>query len=192
MRKTGLVVLGALLALGPAIAARAQTSGQAERLTAWAVNMSNVGSGANATVEIVINRWSTEAERTSLINLFVEKGPAALLGGLQKAQAVGYIRLPNSLGYDLRFARQVPLDEGGRRIVIATDRPISMQEARNQPRTMDYPFTLIEIHLKKDDTGEGKMSVATKITHNKKDNLIVLENYGSEPVRLSNVKAEKK
>jgi len=30
--------------------------------------------------------------------------------------------------------------------------------------------------------------VATKITHNKKDNVIELENYSSEPVRLNSIK----
>jgi hypothetical protein len=61
----------------------------------------------------------------------------------------------------------------------------------NQPRTMDYPFTLIEIHLKKDGTGEGKLSVATKITLNKKDNVVEIENYSTEPVRLNQVRIQK-
>jgi hypothetical protein len=38
--------------------------------------------------------------------------------------------------------------------------------------------------------GEGKLSVATKITYNKKKNTVELENYASEPVRLENVRAE--
>jgi len=66
-----------------------------------------------------------------------------------------------------------------------------MWEARNQPRTMDYPFTLIEIHLDKDGKGEGKASVATKISFDKDKNQLELENYSSEPVRLNNVKVEK-
>jgi hypothetical protein len=36
------------------------------------------------------------------------------------------------------------------------------------------------------------MSVATKISFNKKHNTVELENYSSEPVRLTNVKVEKK
>ena len=94
--------------------------------------------------------------------------------------------------YDLRYARQLPLPEGGRRILVATDRRIGMWEARNQPRSMDYPFTLIEIRTDKDGNGEGKLSVATKITYNKDKQTIVLENYASEPVRLQSVKVEVK
>ena len=62
---------------------------------------------------------------------------------------------------------------------------------RNQPRTVDYPFTLIEIHLNRDGEGQGKMAYATKITFDKKKNTVELENYSSEPVRLNTVKVEK-
>ncbi|MFI5178313.1 MAG: hypothetical protein ACHQO8_07110 [Vicinamibacterales bacterium] len=161
------------------------------RLSAFAVSMANIATGANARVELVINRWSTEAERQKLITTFQEKGPDKLLDALQDTKAVGYLKLPNRLGYDLRFARQTALDDGGTRIVLVTDRPIGQEEARSMARTMDYPFTLVEIHLKKDGTGEGKLSVATKIELNKKDNSVVLENWDTEPVRLNAVKIDK-
>jgi hypothetical protein len=162
------------------------------RITAWAVNMSNIATGSNAIVDITINRWSTDEERKGLITTFLEKGPEKLLDAVQDAKPVGRIRLPNTLGYDLRFARHFPMDEGGERYVIMTDRRIGFAEARNQPRTIDYPFTLIEIRVGKDGKGEGKMSVATKISYNKKQNTVELENYATEPVRLTNVKVEKK
>ena len=189
LRILGLAVLGwTMLSVIPG---HAQTNQPPLKLTAFAVNMANVATGANSQVDINITRWSTEAERQKLITTFTEKGPNKLLDALQDQKPVGYFKLPNRLGYDLRFARQIPLEDGGRRIVILTDRPISEFEAREQPRTMDYPFTLIEVRLKKDDTGEGKISVATKITLNKKDNTVELENYQSEPVRLNNIHVAK-
>jgi hypothetical protein len=66
-----------------------------------------------------------------------------------------------------------------------------MWEARENPRSRDYPFTLIEIHLDKDGKGQGKASVATKITFDKEKNTLELENYSSEPVRLNEVTVEK-
>lgn len=169
-----------------------QLPGVPLRITAWAINMSNIGTGANAVVDITINRWSTDTERQNLIDTFFKNGPDKLLDALQDTRPVGRIRFPNTLGYDLRFARHFKMDEGGERYVIVTDRRISFAEARNQPRSIDYPFTLIEIRVGRDGKGEGKMSVATKISHNKKDNTVELENYASEPVRLTNVKVEKK
>ena len=93
--------------------------------------------------------------------------------------------------WDLRFARQNQLDEGVTQILLLTDRPIGFAEARNQPRTMDYPFTLIDLRIKKDGTGVGKAAVATKIVFNKKKNVVELENYSSEPVRLNEIRIQK-
>ena len=47
--------------------------------------------------------------------------------------------------YDLHFARQRPEAEGGRMIFLMTDRYIGGWEAANRPRTIDYPFTLIQL-----------------------------------------------
>ena len=162
------------------------------RMSAVAVNMSNVGRGGANVVDIEIDRWSTEAERDDLIAAFNAKGPDALLSKLQGVKRVGYMRLPNTLGYDLHYARKHPGDDGSEQIVIATDRRIGFWEARNQPRTIDYPFTLIDIRLTAGGEGEGKISVATKISYNKKKHAVELENYASEPVRLTTVKVEAK
>jgi hypothetical protein len=179
----------------------AQTSGEKLEISAFAVNMSNIGTGSNAVVDITVNQWSTDAERERLINAMLTKGSDALLRELQKAPAKGRFRVPGqrppdphhlALGLDIRYARQTPLPEGGRRIILAMDRYIGMREARNQPRSIDYPFTLIEIRTNKDGEGEGKMSVATKISFDKDKKVIELENYASEPVRLNNVKVKVK
>ncbi len=161
------------------------------RLTAVAVNMSNVGRAGASRLDITINRWSTDAERQGLLTTFVEKGPEKLLDALQDAKPVGRINAPGTLGWELRAARYAPLPEGGSRIILVTDRPINFWEARAQPRVSDYPFTLIEIRLKPDGSGDGKASIATKITYNKKTQTIELENYASEPLRLNDVKIEK-
>jgi hypothetical protein len=190
---TRLWALAAAFSLTPLalpMLALAQTIGEPMRFTAWAVNMSNIGTGGNSTVIIQIDRWSSEAERQNLRKVFFEKGPDKLLDALQDTKRVGFMRLPNSIGYDLRAARLDPLEDGGQRVLILTDRRIGFREAASQPRTVDYPFTLIEIRLNKDGEGEGRMSVATKITFNEKKNTLELENYSSEPVRLQNVRME--
>ena len=191
------IVLG--LAMAP-LGAR-QTSGEKLEITAFAVNMSNIGPGASAVVEINIDRWSTAAEREHLITTMVEKKENELLKALQKMPSHGRFSIPGLVGPDphqlrlgnpLRYAWQTPQPEGGRRIVIATDRYIGFNEARSQPRTIDYPFTLFEIRVDKAGEGQGKMAVATKISFDKKKNAIEIENYSSEPVRLNELKLEPK
>jgi hypothetical protein len=171
------------------------------RLSAFAVNMSTVQAGRNtAVMDIRITRWSTAADREKLIKTAVEKGQDALLRELQRMPNHGKISIPGwqgpdphnaRLGWTLHYAFATPGEDGGLRIGIATDRYIGMWEARNSPRTIDYPFSLIEIRLDRSGKGVGKMAVATKIEFDKKKQQIVLENYASEPVRLNEVKIEK-
>lgn len=190
-RLTTVAVLAGAVLLGSG-ALVAQVLDLPLRMTAFAVNMGAIGRAGANTVSIQIDRWSTEEERELLMTTFVEKGPDALLSQLQKRKRVGFMRLPNSLGYDIQFARLVEGEDGGSRIILATDRRIGFQEARSQPRTVDYPFTLLEIRLDKNGEGQGKMSVATKISLNKKTKTVELENYSSEPVRLTKVTVDKK
>jgi hypothetical protein len=177
-------------------ASSTQTSGDKLEITAFAVNMSNIGPGASAVVDIRIDRWSTATERQHLIETMLTKNADALLRELQKMPSHGRFSIPGlvgpdphqlRLGHNLQYAWQMAQPEGGRRIVIATDRYIGFAEARNQPRTIDYPFTLFEIRVDKNGKGQGKMAVATKISFDKKKNAIELENYASEPVRLNEV-----
>jgi hypothetical protein len=170
--------------------ALAQTNGAAQRFTATAVNVSDVGRTGAGRVEIVVNRWSTEAECDRLLSTLLEKGPERLLSALQDNKRVGYIRTPNSIGYDLQFARRTPGEDGGERIALATDRRISFWEATNRPRSFYYPFTVIELHIGRDGHGEGKMSVATMITADNEHKTIVLEDYANQPVMLHDIRRE--
>jgi len=171
--------------------AAAQTTGKPESYNATAVNMGS-GPGMAGRVLVTIDRWSSAADRDRLLTVLRDKGPDKLLDALQDNAKVGYIRLPNTLAWDLRYAFEAALPEGGRRVVLATDRPIGMQEARNQPRTIDYPFTMIEIRFDKSGVGVGKMSVYSKITLSKDKRTIELENYDIEPVRLTEVRIDNK
>jgi hypothetical protein len=186
---TLVIVCAAILAL--AVGTLVAKAVALERYVALAVNLGGTpGPTGAGTVEITIDNWSTDAQRDQLMKTLIDKGPEKLLDTLQKMPRVGSIRTPNSIGYDLRYARKNPLDEGGEQIVLATDRYIGFWEASNRPRTVDYPFTVIEMRLAKDGVGEGKMSLFTKITYDKKKNQIVLEDYGSQPVLLTQVRRE--
>jgi len=159
-----------------------------ERFSASAINMNR---GAAGSIEIVVNRWSTDAERDRLMATMMERGPDKLLDELQKLPRVGYFRTPDSIGWDVHFARRTSLPDGGERVTLVTDRRIGFWEAANQPRSIDYPFTVVELHLNRNGEGEGKMSLATKIIADPDNKIITLENYDTQPVMLTNVKRDK-
>ena len=165
-------------------------------ISAFGVNMGTVATGGANVVDINITGWSTPEERTRLIEAMLSKGQDALLSQLQRAKVVGRIRLPNwrgpdpqnfLTGHNLRYAWSTPAQGGGRRIVAMTDRPMSFAEMRADPRTTDYPFTVIELRVDANGNGTGAIAAATKVIYDKAANNITLENFGSEPVRLEKV-----
>jgi hypothetical protein len=189
MKKVSYAIPTALACALFTVAAPAHAEEALEHFTAFAVDMGNLNRTRTEMVDIVITRWSTDDERKMLSSALLEKGPEALLAALKKTKPVGRIKTPDSLGYDLHYAHQVPISSGARRILIATDRPIGFWEARNQPRSVSYPFTLIEMRMDPTGKGQGKMSVATKITVS--GDTVELEDYASQPVRLNDIKAIK-
>jgi len=200
---TAWLLSGALAAI-VVVPARAQSvqPSATDKVTinGWALNMSNIATGANQTIRINIDRWSNPSQREHLIGTFLEKKQDGLLRELEKQPEFGRFNFPgymgpdpNSvmrLGTDIRYAMNFPGEDGGRRIVIITPRVIGFREQVDQPRTVDYPFTLFEMRFDKAGKGEGKMAYATQIKFDKKTNSIELENYSSEPVRLNNLELE--
>jgi hypothetical protein len=178
----------ALASMALASSATAQNATK-EEFTAVSVNMN---AGRMNVVDMVVERWSPEGDREALLQAFADKGQDELLKQLMKRPRLGYMRLPNTMGHDLHYAVQQPLPEGGRRIILVTDRPIGMAEARNQTRSMDYPFTMIEIRFDKAGVGVGKMSTGTKIAKSKDGTHLELEMWQNQPVRFTEVKAKVK
>ena len=165
----------------------AQTRGQAEQFSAAYVDLN---SGRTGPVQISVTRWSTPPERATLTQTLFKKGQEGLLDALRDMRSVGRIYTPGSIGYDLRYAEQRKLPDGGREIILATDRPMSFWEIVNQPRSAQYPFTWVQFRMRPDGTGEGKLAVAARIIGEEADDLIEVEDFAIQPVRLQNIRSK--
>ena len=183
----GRLCLALALVLGASGASSGQTNGDKLSFTAVAVANNNLAAGAG-TVLIDVTQWSTPEEARELAETLRQKGPQALLSKLQDARPTGTIRTLDSLAYDLRFANRTPTPEGGSRIVLATDRPIGFWEARSGSRTLDYPFTVVQMEIGADGKGKGTLSIATRIEE--AGDVIELEDFASAPIMLTEVHAE--
>jgi len=182
-----------VLASGPSRADDTNASGAdlPLHLVATAVDMEGTGPTVVGTIQITIERWSTDAERKMLVDTLKEKGPDALLSAVQSIKPrAGFIRTSRSIGWDVQFAYEVPGENGGRRIIIATDRPMGFWELSRRTRSTDYGFMLAEIRLGPDGTGQGKLATAAKVSYYEPTKTIEIENYDIEPVRLQNVHVE--
>jgi len=180
------VVLGALLTPLTAATARAQLSGLPEAFAAVAHDVN--GDGAQrSSVDIRITRWASARDEEMLARILVADGPEALLDAVRDAPPAGSIQSPGSLPWSLRFAWQQATADGGRRIVILTDRPIGGWEILLGSPTLEYPFSVIELSLDAAGEGDGTLSVATQIVIDEDDGLVNVEGYDPEGVRLTHV-----
>jgi hypothetical protein len=190
------LILASLLVLSAAapLAAPDDDRGSTrQQFTGVAVSIGTPGNPVGAApVDVVITRWSTPEERQRLINAFAGEGQDAALDKLQDMKPVGTIRVNRQgLAYDLRYAREFKNEDGGRRIFLLTDRPISAWEAFVQPRYSDYPFSLIEMRLDRDGRGSGTITLAAKITASEDGRFVQIENYATAPIQFNDIKQVK-
>lgn len=197
MKRLVLTAAAVALALVASLAAQQPAVGPTTkdplRFNAIMQSTGNQSLNAMGRVMVTIERWSTDAERQGLVDVMggarLDKsgGQDKLLSALQKVKPrTGFLRMPNSIGWDLRFCRENILPDGTRQIIIATDKPISGMAAVRGSESLDFPFTFLELRFPKDSNkGEGRMLQGSAIAV--KDGRIQLENYGIEPVKLTEI-----
>ena len=154
-----------------------------------AVNMSNVGPRGQVRLQIRVNRWSTDEERAKVMEALKDQGRGGrdVANTLFSKESVGSIRESQSLAYDLRYARSLPT-EGGRQIIMATDRRIAFAEAWRSARTLDYNVSLIILDVDAEGRGEGQLMLGAEFGWNEATNQVEITHFASEPIRLRNVR----
>jgi hypothetical protein len=168
----------------------AQTHGDPEEFNAFAINMgAYTGTGGTAQLIMTVNHWATQAERDAFFITLKEKGAEALLEQLRRAKRVGSLRTPQTVGWDIRLALEEPGKDGGRRVMLLTDRPIGFSEATNRPISYDYPFTMIDMQIPPKGYGQGTLVIAAKIIPAGKT--VLIENFDTQPVQLNRIETRK-
>jgi hypothetical protein len=142
-------------------------------------------SGSTAPVVIHIDHYSSDSEVQRLTGILGQKGPEALRDALWD-QEVGYIRVGGGLGYPIAAARSRETPDG-RVVRIMIDRPISQREVINNTRTVDYPFSYIELKLDRNGKGDGQFFQAAKVSLT--NSTLNVESYSPQPLRLLGVRA---
>ena len=187
--KRVLLALGLVAVVAPAPAAQ-HTHGAVTlplHLTAGLISAGGIGNPTGtARIEIDVKRWSSPSERTTLVNA-VAKSQDKLLDELKDQKSVGTVRFNTELAWDLRYARQIPRDEGGTRVFLATDRPMSALEIWREPRYSQYPFTLIDLQFDPDGGATGSVMLAARVTADKDGRFIQVENFATQPIPLNDI-----
>jgi hypothetical protein len=143
-----------------------------------------------ARIEINLNRLSAPGQRDQLLQRLKQDGQAELLEALREAPSVGTIRFNTELAWDLRYASMRPGADNTVQLFLATDRPVSFAELWNQPQYADYPFTLLNLELGPERRGKGTMILAARISADDAGRFVHVENYGSTPVQLNDLRVD--
>ncbi|MEJ2084334.1 MAG: hypothetical protein P8Y44_01475 [Acidobacteriota bacterium] len=159
-----------------------------ERYQATAMSLQ---AGRASRMEVGIFGWSTDEDRTAMIDAFKQGGDQAVYKLLGKQDEMAFVSLPGTLGYQMRYVYQSEND-GKRIITMATDRPIAMGEIRRGSVSQDYNISLVILEL--DPTsgeGTGEMIVGADFGVNKKTGRFEIETAGRDPIKFTAVKPMK-
>lgn len=139
------VAVSSILLLSAAIMSFAQSKPEVIECTAQGTSTQM---GQVFTLRIMIDEYSTEEERNTLIQAFEKGKNEGLYNALRKLPARGRIQTPGTVGYELKFIRLIPNSPPGtRRIHIMADRPITIGESFAQSRSLDYSLSAVELDL---------------------------------------------
>jgi len=154
------------------------------------MNGSPVGHGTTF-FTLRIDRLTPDEEVLGLAKILYEKGQSALLSALWDAPQMGFIKIGNSLGYQVPIIRRFRTEDGGTMIRVLTDRPIMFVESMYGLRSKNYPFGLIQITFPPGGgEGEGVLIAAAQASFNA-DGKLEIKSYGTQPFKILKLKPEK-
>ena len=189
MKKQLICMAAATLAAGLLLHATAfgQENEKPEQYSAvWSVVGGTAG-GTTVPFDIRIKKYNTFDEIKAYADLVKEKGQDALRSALEK-QDLGQLSPVGSVGTPIAVARK--LVQGDKTIIrVVTARNLSFVELRYSGRSVDYPFTFLELTLDKNGKGTGTAIAAASIKFNKKTGIHEIESlkHGTAYNKLLNV-----
>jgi hypothetical protein len=155
-----------------------------ERFTGALVNLYR-GARSSQPFILSVNRYSDEADLQKIKGTLSRRGPYSLRDRLWKNDA-GTLSVGGGIGYPVAavFSEEAP---GGRTVRVIFNRPLRGFEVSHLTRSSRYPFGYLELHLDKNDNGNGKMIAAARLHPSGSDLEVV--SLGSQPFRLVDIRA---
>ena len=144
------------------------------------------GGSSVSTFRLTIDNFTPEAEVARLGELLKSGGQDALMKAVTKEKR-GTIQIGTQLGRDINAVWVSEGPEGERKITALSERWIGVFETRRGSRSLDYPFTFIELYIESNGKGDGEMIPAAKLRVKDSKNWEV-ENFGIYPARLVSVR----
>jgi hypothetical protein len=139
-----------------------------------------------SSIEIGVDRWSTDDTRASLFDIFHSGGQPALVEALKKAGAAGYVRLPNHERLLAGYVQDETRPDGGRRILLLCVRYPGDWELTRDSGWTDHLFRIVALTLDAKNHGSGMLFHTVKVTFGKDGPDLVSELSG-QPTKILSV-----
>jgi hypothetical protein len=142
--------------------------------------------GQNIGITLNIYEFSTPADRQLLVQAYAKGQNRGLVTALQKMKAVGHVEITGTLGYDVSYIKMTPTPTG-RKIVFATNRPITFGEAWTDSQSASYDLTAgaFEINDQDKSKSTGMLYPLAQLVLDKEGQLQL--DLNQNPWRLSDV-----
>jgi hypothetical protein len=170
-RKFGYGGLLLALLLAAAIPAISADDRKTETIDATAMGTSTQ-LGKTVSIKVIINQFSTEADRQVLVDAFKKGQHQGLVKALEDMKPVGRIAITGTVGYDLSYIALIP-SPTGRKIRFATNRPVRFAEAYGNTQSTAFDLTAGEFDLNDADKNKsgGVLYPAAQLIINKQGQL---------------------
>jgi hypothetical protein len=136
-------------------------------------------------IRVRLERLTADDRVGDLVRVARENGESALRRALE-TESVGRLEINGRLGDPIAYARRIE-DADGVHLLLIAERSLSLREIFGNRRSVDYPFTVVEIDLAADGSGSGNFYGAARIRP-RKDGEIELDGLSPLPARLLAVK----
>jgi hypothetical protein len=180
--KRALTIVLLIAAAGAGVsAARHET---VARFSARSVEMTSLARLSFRHVDIAISQWSTDLDHRQLARTLLEKGPVSFVDLLCGYPAVGTITVAGGQSFTIRYAWETADRDGGKRIYLASDEPISLVSSEFRRFADLEPFYFIELRLDRHGDGVGRLSDAIRLSVDQSRNVIELRDFERRPLHL--------
>jgi hypothetical protein len=143
------------------------------------------GVGA-AIIEIHIERYTPDADRTSVETALKTGGYPGFVTALRNAPDVGYVEVGGQK-FTIRWARERE-SKKGRTIVVVTDKPVFFVgggRADAKPRA-GYEVAVVQLDMDLAGIGSGIMAAAARVKPGT-DGGVQIDDYAEQPIKLISV-----
>jgi hypothetical protein len=186
MRRLCLALLTAAVTVAIPVVLSAETAHAVAQYSFVVANAPKDVVAADGRMRVRVVRWSTDDERRQLLAALEE--PAKLLSALPYVSVAGYLHWPGGLEYSVRYARQTARPDGSADIVMVVERPLWLWWDPAAKWAADQQFTVVQIRVNKDGTGEGRIATGDGFKSDKDSGIVISDT--AKPALLTDVRRE--